>query len=206
VGQERLGPSYIFIPLVLGPLNRLVWWEVPLGYIALRSFLFLQEQIKDIIITVSVHVMWDAQETITSQPKSICGMPRTARWASYDGEALCDDRSERARVQRHPGTLSTSFLALSPATTRTLFTKYGIYAWRLSKYHRIHTWQDTGRRQSGYSSGSHERLPLMNLWLFFLQEQIKAIIIVSTPDPNQGQAPELEMVTSVKRHVNNSVH
>jgi hypothetical protein len=35
---------------VLGPLNSLVWWEVPLGYIALRSFLFLQEQIKDIIV------------------------------------------------------------------------------------------------------------------------------------------------------------
>jgi hypothetical protein len=50
VGQERLGPSYFFIPLVLGPLNRLVWWEVPLGYVALGSFLFLQEQIKDIII------------------------------------------------------------------------------------------------------------------------------------------------------------
>jgi hypothetical protein len=50
VGQERLGPSYFFIPLVLGPLNRLVWWEVPLGYIASASFLFLQEQIKDIII------------------------------------------------------------------------------------------------------------------------------------------------------------
>jgi hypothetical protein len=49
-GQERLGPSYVFISLVLGALNRLVWWEVPLGYIALRSFLFLQEQIKDIII------------------------------------------------------------------------------------------------------------------------------------------------------------
>ena len=31
VGQERLGPSYFFIPLVLGPLNSLVWWEVPLG-------------------------------------------------------------------------------------------------------------------------------------------------------------------------------
>jgi hypothetical protein len=46
VGQDRLGPSYFFIPLVLGPLNRLVRWEVPLGYIALRSFLFLQEQIK----------------------------------------------------------------------------------------------------------------------------------------------------------------
>jgi hypothetical protein len=35
VGQERLGPSYFFIPLVLGPLNSLVWWEVPLRYIAL---------------------------------------------------------------------------------------------------------------------------------------------------------------------------
>jgi hypothetical protein len=31
-------------------LNSLVWWEVPLEYIALGSFLFLQEQIKDIII------------------------------------------------------------------------------------------------------------------------------------------------------------
>jgi hypothetical protein len=50
VGQERLGPSYVFISLVLGPLNRLVWWEVPLGYIVLRSFLFLHEQIKDFII------------------------------------------------------------------------------------------------------------------------------------------------------------
>jgi hypothetical protein len=31
--------SYFFIPLVIGPLNNLVWWEVPLGvllgYIAL---------------------------------------------------------------------------------------------------------------------------------------------------------------------------
>jgi len=25
VGQERLGPSYFFISLVLGPLNSLVW-------------------------------------------------------------------------------------------------------------------------------------------------------------------------------------
>jgi hypothetical protein len=50
VGQERLGPSYFFIPLVLGPLNSHVWCEVPLGYIALGWFLFLQEQKKDIII------------------------------------------------------------------------------------------------------------------------------------------------------------
>jgi hypothetical protein len=50
VGQDRPGPSYFLIPLVLGPLNRLVWWEVPLRYIASRSFVFLQEQIKDIII------------------------------------------------------------------------------------------------------------------------------------------------------------
>jgi hypothetical protein len=35
VGQERLGPSYFFIPSVLGPLNSLVWWEVPLGDITL---------------------------------------------------------------------------------------------------------------------------------------------------------------------------
>jgi hypothetical protein len=33
--SEQLGPSYFFISLVLGPLNSLVWWEVPLGYIAL---------------------------------------------------------------------------------------------------------------------------------------------------------------------------
>jgi hypothetical protein len=26
VGQERLGPSYFFISLVLGPLNSLVWY------------------------------------------------------------------------------------------------------------------------------------------------------------------------------------
>jgi hypothetical protein len=26
VGQERLGPSHFFIPLVLGPLNSLVWY------------------------------------------------------------------------------------------------------------------------------------------------------------------------------------
>ncbi len=26
MGQERLGPSYFFIPLVLGPLNSLVWY------------------------------------------------------------------------------------------------------------------------------------------------------------------------------------
>ena len=55
-------------------------------------------------------------------------MPRAARGASYGGETvtLCVARSERARVQRHPGTLSAAFLALSPATPRTLFAKYGI--------------------------------------------------------------------------------
>ncbi len=35
MGQERLGPSYFFIPLVLGSLNNLVWWEVPLVYMFL---------------------------------------------------------------------------------------------------------------------------------------------------------------------------
>jgi hypothetical protein len=33
VGQERLGPSHFFIPLVLGPLNSLVWYVPSLRYI-----------------------------------------------------------------------------------------------------------------------------------------------------------------------------
>jgi hypothetical protein len=32
MGQERLGPSYIFISLVLGPLNSLVWYVPSLRY------------------------------------------------------------------------------------------------------------------------------------------------------------------------------
>lgn len=76
--------------------------------------------------TVSVHVMWDAQEKITPRPESICGMPRAARRASYGGETRCVARTVKAREHRHPGTLTAAFLALSPATPRTLFAKYGI--------------------------------------------------------------------------------
>jgi hypothetical protein len=32
VGQERLGPSYFFISLVLGPLHSLVWYVPSLRY------------------------------------------------------------------------------------------------------------------------------------------------------------------------------
>ncbi len=32
MGQERLGPSYFFIPLVRGPLNTLVWYVPSLRY------------------------------------------------------------------------------------------------------------------------------------------------------------------------------
>jgi hypothetical protein len=32
VGQERLGPSYFFIPLVLGPLNSLLWYVPSFRY------------------------------------------------------------------------------------------------------------------------------------------------------------------------------
>ena len=32
MGQERLGPSYFFISLVLGPLNSLVWYVSSLRY------------------------------------------------------------------------------------------------------------------------------------------------------------------------------
>jgi hypothetical protein len=49
VGQERLGPSYFFISLVLGPLNSLLKVYMELG----SYFLFLQEQIKDIIIILA---------------------------------------------------------------------------------------------------------------------------------------------------------
>jgi hypothetical protein len=47
VGQERLGPSYFFISLVLGPLNSLLWYVSSSRYIWSlgSSFLFLQEQI-----------------------------------------------------------------------------------------------------------------------------------------------------------------
>jgi hypothetical protein len=51
VGQERLGPSYFFISLVLGPLNSLLWYVPSSRYIwSSAPILFLQEQIKDIII------------------------------------------------------------------------------------------------------------------------------------------------------------
>jgi hypothetical protein len=50
VGQERLGPSYFFISLVLGPLNSLLWYVPSSRYIwSSAPILFLQEQIKDII-------------------------------------------------------------------------------------------------------------------------------------------------------------
>jgi hypothetical protein len=49
VSQERLGPSYFFISLLLGPLNSLFWY-VPSSRYSSSPILFLQEQIKDIII------------------------------------------------------------------------------------------------------------------------------------------------------------
>jgi hypothetical protein len=55
VGQDRLGPSYFFISLVLDPLNSLFSYGtyLPKGIWSLAPiFLFLQEPIKDIIIFV----------------------------------------------------------------------------------------------------------------------------------------------------------
>jgi hypothetical protein len=55
VGQERIGPSYFFMSLVLGPLNSLLWYVPSSRYIlSLAPILFLQEQIKDIIIMQDV--------------------------------------------------------------------------------------------------------------------------------------------------------
>ena len=51
MGQERLGPSYFFISLVLGPLNSLLSYVPSSRYIwSSAPILFLQEQTKDIII------------------------------------------------------------------------------------------------------------------------------------------------------------
>jgi len=51
VGLERLGPSYFFISLVLGPRNSLLWYVPSSRYIwSSAPILFLQEQIKGIII------------------------------------------------------------------------------------------------------------------------------------------------------------
>jgi hypothetical protein len=54
---------HLFHIISARPLNRLVWWEVPLGYIALRSFLFLQEhhhhqQKKDVVRLWSSHAVY----------------------------------------------------------------------------------------------------------------------------------------------------
>jgi hypothetical protein len=51
MGQERLGPSYFFISLVLGPLNNRLWYVPSSRYTwSSAPILFLQEQIKEIII------------------------------------------------------------------------------------------------------------------------------------------------------------
>jgi hypothetical protein len=51
VGKERLGPSYFLISLVLGPLNSLFWYVPSSRHVwSSDPILFLQEQIKDIII------------------------------------------------------------------------------------------------------------------------------------------------------------
>ncbi len=53
VGQELLGPSYFFISLVLGPLIPLMVRTFLKVYIEIGSyFLFLKEQIKNIIIII----------------------------------------------------------------------------------------------------------------------------------------------------------
>ncbi len=53
MSQEKLGPSYFVISLVLGPLNSLLW-HVPSSRSiwSLAPILFLQEQIQEIIIII----------------------------------------------------------------------------------------------------------------------------------------------------------
>ena len=41
MGQERLGPSYFFMSLMLGPLNSLLWYVPSSKYMELHFYLFL---------------------------------------------------------------------------------------------------------------------------------------------------------------------
>jgi hypothetical protein len=71
--QDQLVPSYFFISFVLDLLNRLIWLEVPLGYITVVWFLFLQEQIKDIIIKTMNSVLWtNTVQTCTTKRQHGC--------------------------------------------------------------------------------------------------------------------------------------
>jgi hypothetical protein len=73
VGQERLGPSFFFTSLVLGPLNSLLWYAPSSRYIwSSAPILFLQEQIKDIII-----IMCDSETTLDKVSRWIGSDPRT---------------------------------------------------------------------------------------------------------------------------------
>ena len=66
MGQGRLGPSYFFTSLVLGPLNRqhrLMVRTFLKVYMELGSyFLFLQEQIEDIINETKSHTSHNGEE------------------------------------------------------------------------------------------------------------------------------------------------
>jgi hypothetical protein len=60
VGQERPGPSYFFISVVLGPLKqpRMVRTFLKVYMELGSSFLFLQEQIQDIIIVDVLYLLY----------------------------------------------------------------------------------------------------------------------------------------------------
>jgi hypothetical protein len=68
VGQERLGPSYFFISLVLGPLNSLVWYVPSLRYTR----------------GVGWRIHCGVEVTESSTNKQHISSPRMARWVRGD--------------------------------------------------------------------------------------------------------------------------
>ena len=85
---ERLGPSYFFISLVLGHLHSLLWYVPSSRYIwSSAPILFLQEQIKNIIIIIIIIIThW---HTHTHTHLHICPAPfrvhiETHTWTSNE--------------------------------------------------------------------------------------------------------------------------
>jgi hypothetical protein len=136
--------------------------------------------------TVPVHVMWDAQEKISSRPESICGMPRTARGASYGGETLCVARSERAREQRHPG---------APRRFPGTFTGHPPYSVRKARDLGMETREIPTNPYSAGVLGTADQGKAVGATIWY--GRLPAMHHVSTPDPNPGRAPRRDVSVPV---------
>jgi len=94
---------------------------------------------------------------LCSEAPALCAQSRSTSCGMHRGKFLLDMRAFEGCQGPHAGppmagrpfvspvekvrtqAPSLQLLALSPATPRTLFAKYGIEAWTLAKYQRIHS-------------------------------------------------------------------